>query len=269
MLLSRNDTLNSSSKSQGGTIRNSQQLRRKIQLASGGLEQAAHAFWTHARLRELFPEFLLIDYSISRATTSVMEAAYAVARTRSDSDPVAVCVAEYLSRHIPEELHHDEWLLADLEVLGQKREQVLERLASPTAAALVGTQYYWIFHAHPVSLLGYLAVLEGEPPSTAFIEEVVAKSGLPAKAFRTYIKHGHLDAQHRDDLNDALDRMPLNAQHVALVGISAIQTIHWLRTAFEELVALRSPLRSVVPEADRTALSAHALVTNADGLDGG
>ena len=28
------------------------------------------------------------------------------------------------------------------------------------AAALVGAQYYWIFHAHPVSLLGYLAVLE-------------------------------------------------------------------------------------------------------------
>ena len=109
------------------------------------------------------------------------------------------------------ELHHDEWLLADLEALGQTREQVLESLPSPTAAALVlRMAIYWIFHAHPVSLLGYLAVLEGEPPSTVFLEEVVAKSGLPAKAFRTFIRHGHLDPQHRDDLNDALDRMPLN-----------------------------------------------------------
>jgi hypothetical protein len=222
-------------------------LRRKIRLVSGGLERAAHAFWNHARLRDLFPEFLLVDYSISRATTPVMEAAYAVARTRSHCDPVAACVAEYLSRHIPEELHHDEWLLADLEALGQTREQVLESLPSPTAAALVGTQYYWIFHAHPVSLLGYLAVLEGEPPSTVFLEDVVAKSGLPAKAFRTFIRHGHLDPQHRDDLNDALDRMPLNAQHTALVGISAIQTVHWLRSAFEELVQLHSPLQSVRP----------------------
>jgi hypothetical protein len=216
-------------------------LRTKIRLVSGGLEQAAHAFWADARLPELFPEFLLIDYSISRATTHVMEAAYAVARARTDSDPVAACLAEYLSRHIQEELQHDEWLLADLESLGQKREQVLKRLPSPTAAALVGAQYYWIFHAHPVSLLGYLAVLEGDPPSTVFLEEVVAKSGLPAKAFTTFIRHGHLDPHHRDDLNEVLDRMPLNAQHTALVGISAIQTIHWLHSAFEELMELHSP----------------------------
>jgi Iron-containing redox enzyme len=207
---------------------------------SGGLNQVAHVFWSHARLRELFPDFLLIDYSISRATTTVMEAAYAVARRRSDCDPVAACVAEYVSRHIPEELHHDEWLLADLEALGQNREQVLENLPSPTAAALVGAQYYWIFHAHPVSLLGYLAVLEGEPPSTVFLEEVAAKSGLPAEAFRTFIRHGHLDLQHRDDLNEALDRMPLNAQHTALIGISAVQTVHWLRCAFEEILQLHS-----------------------------
>jgi Iron-containing redox enzyme len=222
----------------GKTISNSEQLRRKIRLVSGGLEQAAHTFWAHPQLRELFPEFLLMDYSISRATTPVMEAAYAVARRRSDTDAVAGCVAEYLSTHIPEELHHDEWLLADLEALGQKREQVLERLASPTAAALVGAQYYWIFHAHPVSLLGYLAVLEGEPPSTVFLAEALAKSGLPAKAFRTYIQHGHLDPQHRDDLNEALDRMPLTAEHRDLLGISAIQTVHGLRSAFEELVEL-------------------------------
>lgn len=234
--MSSNNKLNYLSKSKRGrTVKNSQQLRKKIRLVSDGLEQAARAFWTHAQLRDLFPAFLLFDYSISRATTPVMEAAYAVARTRSNADPVAACVAEYLSRHIPEELHHDEWLLADLEALGHKREQVLERLPSPTAAALVGAQYYWVFHAHPVSLLGYLAVLE-EPPSTVFLEEVAAKSGLPAKAFRTFIRHGYLDLQHRDDLNDALDRMPLNAQHTALVGISAIQTVHWLRCAFEELL---------------------------------
>jgi hypothetical protein len=177
----------------------------------------------------------------------MMEVACDVARSRSDSDPVAACVAEYLSRHIPEELHHDEWLLDDLEALGQKREEVLNRLPAPTAAALVGTQYYWIFYVHPVSLLGYLAVMEGEPPSAVFLERVVAKSGLPVRAFSTYFKHSYLDSQHRDDLYDALDRMPLNTQQAALLGISAIQTVHWLRFAFEELIELQSPLQSAVP----------------------
>ena len=231
-------------------------MRRKIQLVSGGLEHAARAFWAHARLRDLFPDFLLMDYSISRASTAVMEAAYAEAQARSASDPVAASVAEYLSRHIPEELYHDEWLLADLEFLGFKRERVLERLPSATAAALVGAQYYWIYHVHPVSLLGYLAVLEGEPPSTVFLEEVVAKTGLPAQAFRTYIRHCHLDTQHRDDLNDSLDRMPLNAQHTALLGVSAIQTVHWLRRAFEELVELDD----YVEKADRSSPPSHVAI---------
>ena len=214
-------------------------------MVSGGLRQMAQAFWNHGRLHELFPEFLFIDYSISRATTHLMEAALAEARTRSDSDPVAACLAEYLLRHIPEELHHDEWLLADMEALGHKREDVLKRLPCPTAAALVGAQYYWIFHAHPVSVLGYLAVVEGEPPSAAFLEEVIPRSGIPPKAFGTFIKHAQLDPLHRDDLNGTLDRMPLNAKQTALVGISAVQTVHWICCAFEELLQLSCPLNSV------------------------
>lgn len=223
----------------------SQQLWKKIQFVSGALEQAADAFWTHPKLRELFPELLITTYSISRATIPLMKAAYLQARTRCTSDPVAACVAEYLSSHIPEELHHDEWLLEDLEVLGLEREQVREHLPSLTAATLVGAQYYWIFHAHPATLLGYLAVLEGEPPSMQFLEELVAKSGLPARALRTYFRHADLDRKHRNDLNDALDRMPLNAQHVALLGVSAFHTVHSLRLLFEELVQFRASAVSV------------------------
>jgi hypothetical protein len=182
----------------------------------------------------------VVDYSISRATTNLMETACSLARTRADADPVACCLAKYLSKHIPEELHHDEWLLEDLEALGHEREQVLYRLPSPTAAALVGAQYYWIHHAHPVSLLGYLAVMEGEPPSPVFLEEVVARTSLPSEAFRTFIHHGRLDPQHQAELDDALDRMPLNAQHRTLIGISALQTVHGIRRAFEELVELHS-----------------------------
>jgi hypothetical protein len=228
----------------GKAIKNSERLRRKIRLISGGMDQAAEAFWTHPRLRDFFPEFLAMNYSISQASVPLMEAAITAARARSKSDAVAACLAEYLSRHIPEEVHHDDWLLNDLEVLGLEREQIRQRIASPTSAALVGVQYYWIFHAHPVSLLGYLAVLEGEPPSRVFLREIITRTRLPENAFTTYMRHSDLDRQHRDDLYDALDRMPLNAQHTALLGVSAIQTVHLLRLAFQDL--LTCTLASVV-----------------------
>ena len=38
-----------------------------------------------------------------------------------------------------------------------------------TAAALVGAQYYWIRHVHPVALLGYVMLLEGYPPSAGTV----------------------------------------------------------------------------------------------------
>lgn len=74
-------------------------------------------------------------------------------------------LATYLERHVDEERQHDDWLLEDLAELGVAREDVWGRIPSPNIAALVGSQYYWMRHYHPVALLGYIAVLEGRPPS--------------------------------------------------------------------------------------------------------
>ena len=35
----------------------------------------------------------------------------------------------------------------------------------PSVAGLVGSQYYWILHHHPVAFLGYVALMEGYPPT--------------------------------------------------------------------------------------------------------
>ena len=77
-------------------------------------------------------------------------------------------------------------------MLGRPRSDVLARPPSPTVAALVGSQYYWIFHFHPVALLGYIAVLEGYPPSMAMIDQLEAGTGYPREAFRTMIAHAEL-----------------------------------------------------------------------------
>jgi hypothetical protein len=186
---------------------------------------------------ELFPELLFATYCVGRTTVPLLELALTVANTRREADSVAASVAEYCERHIPEERHHDEGVLDDLEVLGVSRESVARRIPSPTMAGLIGAQYYWILNVHPAALLGYLEVLEGEPPVAERLEEVIQRTGLPRRAFRTYFQHADVDRKHRDDLHEVLDRMPLSREHESIVAISAFQTVGLVRQIFEELVA--------------------------------
>lgn len=173
-----------------------------------------------------------------------MEAARDRAAVLAPSDPLAAALASYLAHHVPEERHHDDWLLDDLEVLGVARRDVWARQPSPTVAALVGSQYYWIHHHHPVAVLGYIAVLEGTPPSEDQLARVVGRTGLPAAAFRTFVKHARLDPHHRDDLDAAMDGMPIGPAHEELIATSALETQHLLARSLEEMLAdlpARSP----------------------------
>ena len=217
-------------------LRHSERLNGKIALVISGLNQASQAFWSHPRVSGLYPELLFNIHCVIRASVPLMEAARRAALDRSGRDPVAARVAAYLERHIPEELHHDEWLLEDLQVVGVEPDEVLNRVPPVTAASLVGSQYYWALHVHPVAIMGYLAVLEGNPPSAPFLEGVIARTGLPRQAFRTYLKHSLLDPHHGAELNAALDAMPLSEQHSALLGVNAFQTVASLQAMFKELV---------------------------------
>lgn len=223
----------------------SRRLREKIELLAPSMHRAIDGFWTHPRLQEIFSEFLFSTYCVGRTTVPLLELALTAANVRREADTVAASVADYCERHIPEERHHDEGVLDDLDVLGVSRESVLKRIPSPAMAALVGAQYYWILNVHPVALLGYLEVLEGEPPVSENLEEVIQRTGLPRKAFRTYFQHADVDRKHRDDLHEVLDRMPLSREHESILAISAFQTVGLVRQIFEELVA-RLPLESAL-----------------------
>jgi hypothetical protein len=215
----------------------SRRLREKIELLAPSMHRAIDAFWTHPRMPQIFPEFLFATYCVGRSTVPLLETALTAANARRGADPVAASVADYCGRHIPEERHHDESVLDDLGVLGVSRESVARRIPSPTMAALIGAQYYWILNVHPVALLGYLEVLEGEPPVAEQLEEVIQRTNLPRKAFRTYFQHADVDRKHRDDLHEALDRMPLFREHESVLAISAFQTVGLVHQIFEELVA--------------------------------
>jgi len=212
-------------------------LRRKIALANGRMRLALERFWTQADVAARYPELLFHIHCVVRATVPAMEAARCEAEARAGSDPVAHAVESYIARHIPEELHHDDWLLDDLEVLGVPRAEVLRRVPSQAAAALVGNVYYYALHAHPVAWMGYAAVTEGHPPSADYLRAVIERTGLPRDAFRTYLKHAQLDPHHSREMYAALDAMPLTAEQTALLGVVAFRTMQNLAVLFEDLTA--------------------------------
>src|SRR5204863_60824 len=85
---------------------------------------------------------------------------------------------------------------------------VLRRMPSPTVASMIGAQYYWVLHHHPVAMLGDMMVREGYPSGVETVETLMARSGYPRAAFRTMERHAHLDLHHRDDLIELLDGRP-------------------------------------------------------------
>jgi Iron-containing redox enzyme len=201
--------------------------------------RAYTALVEHPRLAELWPEYLILQHQIIRATVPLTEAALTRAREFRGNDPLAARLASYLEEHVDEELGHDVTLLGDLELLGVDRATVLARMPPPAVAGLGGSQYYWIHHYHPVSFLGYVALMEGYPPTLELIDELVERSGHPRAAFRTYVEHAELDPGHRDHLDRTIDSLPLDASHEVAIGISAIATAALAASSLEELLPER------------------------------
>jgi hypothetical protein len=216
-------------------------LRAKIGLVLGGLTAAGERLVHHPRVRELYPEYLFASHCIVRASVPLMEIARDRALALGDEDPVAAGLAAYLDDHIPEELDHDEWLLQDLELLHADRASVLARPPSATVASFVGAQYYWILHYHPVALMGYIALLEGYPPTPELIDRLVSATGYDRAAFRTLIAHATLDPEHRDEFDAALDALPLSAEQTTVVGVSALSSVGLMTRVVNEVVDALAP----------------------------
>ncbi len=221
---------------QAKTFSNSKLIRTKISLFSTGLNNAAYDFWMHPEFAKVYPEYLFQSHSIIRASVPLMEATLVVCRSeRYANDPVLQKFADYLARHIPEERGHDNWILDDAEAMGIERQLLIERLPKQTAMQMVGSQYYWIHHFNPVAMLGYIAVMEGEPPKTAFIEGVIRRTQLPAEAFSSFLLHAKIDPAHRADLDALLDSFLLSADQHMIIGLSALQTIQYLKSVLTDV----------------------------------
>ena len=211
-------------------------LRTKVDLVFAAVQRAGRRLVDHPRIRELYPEYLVAAHGIVRASVPLMETARDRALLTAGEDPVAAGLAAYLEEHIPEERGHDEWVLQDLELLGFDRAGVLARPPSPSIAQFVGAQYYWILHFHPVAVLGYIALLEGYPPTPELVDKLVSATGYERATFRTLEVHASLDPGHREELDAALDSLPLTSEQSEVIGLSALSSVTNMARVIDEVV---------------------------------
>jgi hypothetical protein len=214
----------------------SRRVRRQLAAAVGPLSEACTALVEHPSLAEAWPEYLVLQHQIIRATVPLTQAALDASHALPRTDALREPLAAYLAEHVDEELHHDEQLLDDLELLGLPRDEVLGGMPPPSVAALVGAQYYWIHHHHPVAFLGYVALMEGYPPTAELIEALAARTGYPKESFRTFSEHAELDPGHRDHLDETLDALPLTERDEAAIVSSATVTAELTARAITEIL---------------------------------
>lgn len=227
---------------------NSEIMRAKIALGGARKAEAFARLWSRPDLGEVFTAYLILLHQIMRATVPLMEQASGRCEERAASDPICAALAPYYHRHAEEERDHDLWALEDLEAIGIDRGFALSVLPPPEAAALSGAQYYWLHHHHPVMLLGFIAVLEGSPPTEEHTDRLQHLTGLPDEAFRTYRLHGDVDPHHRDELDQEIDSLPLTRHHMGLIGISALHTMNAVADCIDNLepLALEDAVQAVV-----------------------
>ncbi len=211
-------------------------LWSRIGLAEERLFAASDLFWNHPGLALFFPTFLIQLHRIVRGGLELM----AFASTRSvelPDDPVAEIAAQYLANHILEERDHAGWLVDDLATLGIEESSVLLATPLPSVVKLLAEQHLWIDTVHPVSIFGYLLVLEGRPPLIEQLDLIQHRTGLPATAFRCLRSHAEDDPAHLADLNRTLDAMPLTPQLRQRIALSAFHTIDTVASLLEEILA--------------------------------
>ncbi|WP_318206309.1 iron-containing redox enzyme family protein [Streptomyces sp. SJL17-1] len=205
-------------------------LRTKLRPTAPVLRAATAALWRPDALRERYVRYLAAMQPLVRASVPLLVRAAERCAAEPD-DPAARRLAAYCLRHAEEERDHDAWLLDDLAAAGAGPAAV----PHPIVVELAGAQYYRIEHEHPVTLLGYIAVLEGNAPGPRLADRLAEVTGLPSGAFRTLREHAELDGGHLDELYRVLDALaPTPAQRTA-VSVSALHTADLLTRLFLSL----------------------------------
>jgi Iron-containing redox enzyme len=217
----------------------SARLQRKLDLVAPAFGTPGRLLLEDPRARELAPRFFAAGSYITLTMVPLMEAALHRCRELAADDAVAAGLADYLERHIPEEMHGGSpgrAALDDLEALGIDTIALRCEPPPPRMAELIGTLAFWIWHRHPVTILGLLA-LEAFHPHGPAVEQLVQATGLPRDGFRQLFLHAKLDEHHAKELHRVVDTLPLDREQEELVSVAALQTMSTLIDAWLDVVA--------------------------------
>lgn len=115
-------------------------------------------------------------------------------------------LAAYLLHHAQEELGHDVWALQDLEVMGVDEADVRKSRPLPACAAMVGYEYYLAAHANPVSLFGWLFVLEAMGDDLGHVVARRVREALNVdQGVKFLAGHGEADEEHTREIIEQIE----------------------------------------------------------------
>jgi len=218
------------------TIKNShyERLSNYLQFMGARAGEVNRKFSELSKHPEVCIEHIITNQMVARATVPLMQDVVSCAE-QLKNDPVCAPLIKYMKKHIAEETDHDKWYVNDLNFLGISDEDLFAKIPSPNIAALVGSQYYWLKHHHPVAFMGYIACLEVCHPTPEYVEALIKNSGLPAKGFDTIMEHAVIDKHHSKDIIETLNNLPLTEKQYKMVEMSAFQTFRYVALVMEDV----------------------------------
>lgn len=208
----------------------------KLELVQPALQHEAQQLWAGPDAHSIYPSYLEQMHMVVRAGVSLMETAVLAARKLPASSALKTSLIEYLHKHIEEERGHDLWLLEDYAATGHNPEHLLAKIPSCEVANMVGAQYYWISHHHPVMVMGHVAALENYHPPTGFARYLSELTGYGLDAFRAISRHEKLDLIHKVEIQALIDGLNLSPRDEVALGVSGL---HTMRSGLAVLESIR------------------------------
>ena len=184
--------------------------RERAELQSLPIVQRALAGRIH---REEYAAFLGQAFHHVRHTVPLLMACGA--RLPASHEWLRRAVAEY----IEEEIGHEEWILDDLEALGEDRARWAASTPLHATELMVAYAYDGIARVSPLSFFGMVLVLEGTSVAlaTRAAEAIEHSLGLPRTAFTYLRSHGDLDIEHTGFYERLMDRIEDPAEQAVII----------------------------------------------------
>jgi hypothetical protein len=129
-------------------------------------------------------------------------------------------LADYFLRRAHEELGRERWAAADLATLGVTEKDLAAAKPSPSCAAMIGYEYYVAGHCNPVSLFGWLYMLEAMNEDLGpLIANQLSRAFSPSTGIRFVRAHGKTDELQTWDLMEQI------AEHVSPIDMAEVNHV--------------------------------------------